>query len=37
MELIGKNPQKSPKFEEESYEILKVFGRFGDIFKLFFF
>jgi hypothetical protein len=25
MELIGKNPQKSPNFEEESYEMVKIF------------
>jgi hypothetical protein len=36
MELFGKNPQKSSNFEEESYEVLKIFGTFGEIFKLFF-
>jgi len=29
MELIGKNPQKSPNFEEESYEdFWQIWGDF---------
>jgi hypothetical protein len=31
--ILGNFPKKSPNFEEESYEIAKNFGGFGQIFR----
>jgi hypothetical protein len=30
-ELLGKFPKKSPHLKEKGYEIIKIFGRFGQI------
>jgi hypothetical protein len=30
-EDLGQFPQKSPHFKEKIYEIIKIFGRFGQI------